>query len=97
MKQKMLSFQQVVARLEEAKIPCNVKRIGDTEDVQYTIEFGTNWPEYLVEDVDKAFETYGEKVPNYINLCGHSFSENTTAQKEIAGGPRTDYNGWNKW
>lgn len=96
MKQKMLSFQQVVARLEEAKIPCNVKRIGYEENVQYVIEFGINWPEDLVEDINKAFQAYGEKVPDYINLCGHSFYENMTAQKEIAGGPKTYY-GYNKW
>jgi hypothetical protein len=96
MKQKKLTFQQVVARLEEAKIPCIVKRGVFNDNIEYTIEFGTNWPEYLVELVDKAFEAQGEKVPDYINLCGHSFNENTTDEKTIAGGPK-QYSGYNKW
>jgi hypothetical protein len=97
MKQKKLTFQQVVARLEKANIPCTVKRYGYDDEITYSIEFGFNWPEELVEQVDKAFEWYGEKVPDYVGLCGSSFRDNMTAKKTIAGGPRTDYNGWNKW
>jgi len=96
MKQRKLTFQQIVARLEAAKIPCTVKRYGYDNDVRYSIEFGFNWPEELVHDVDRAFEAYGEKVPDYIGLCGSSFSDDMTAKKTIAGGPG-NYIGLPRW
>jgi len=97
MKQKKLTFQQVVARLEKANIPCTVKRYGYDDEITYSIEFGFNWPEELVEQVDKAFEWYGEKVPDYIGLCGSSISDNMTANKKIAGGPKLYSGCYNKW
>ena len=96
MKKTKLTFQQIVERLEAAKIPCNVKRFGYNDNINYAIEFGFNWPEELVEAVDKAFDTYGDKVPDYVNLCGSIVSDNMTANKKIAGGPKMYY-GYNKW
>lgn len=91
MKYKKLDFGQIVARLEAAKIPCTVKRYGYHEDVSYSIEFGYNWPEELVQAVDKAFDDYaGEKVPSYVGLCARSVGDDMTAKKDIAGGPK-DY------
>jgi hypothetical protein len=88
MKQTKLSFQQIIARLEAAKIPCEVKRYGYDENITYSIEFGFNWPEELVEAVDKAFDAYGDKVPSYVGLCAESCGGDMTARKTVAGGPK---------
>jgi len=88
MKSIKLTFQQIVARLEAAKIPCTVKRYGYNSGITYSIEFGFNWPEELVDAVDKAFDAYGETVPSYVDLCGSSEGGDVTAKKTIAGGPK---------
>jgi hypothetical protein len=91
MNPKKLTFAQIVARLEAAKIPCTVKRYGYHENVTYSIEFGFNWPEELVEAVDKAFDAYGDIVPSYVDLCAESCGGDMTAKQSIAGGPKTYY------
>jgi hypothetical protein len=93
MKPTKLTFQQVVARLERANIPCRVKRYGYNENITYSIEFGFNWPEELVDAVDKAFDAYGERVPTYVSLCANSHGGEMTGSKTIAGGPK-DYLPW---
>lgn len=94
MKQTMLSFQEVVSLLEAAKIPCAVKHYEyENGSTQYSIEFGFNWPEELVESVDKAF---GGTVPSYIDLCADSCGPNLIARKSVAGGPKR-YSGLYNW
>lgn len=88
MKQRKLTFQQVVARIEAAKVPCTVKRYGYNDEVHYTVEMGTNWPVEFVDDINKAFDAFGETVPSYISLCGSSCCPDLTAKKTIAGGPK---------
>jgi len=89
MKHKKLDFLQIVNRLEKAQIPCRVKRYGYNDEISYSIEFGFNWPEELVEAVDKAFDAFGNKVPSYVSLCGSSHGDDMTASKTIAGGPKS--------
>ena len=94
MKQLMLSFQEVVALLEAAKIPCVVKQYRyENGNTQFSIEFGFNWPEELVWDVEKAF---GGSIPNYVSLCGSSCGPDIIAQKSIAGGQQR-YTHLHRW
>ena len=80
------TFSQIVEILESAKIPCILKqyRYMD-ESTVFSIEFGFNWPEHLMEDVEKAF---GGRIPTYVDLCGDSCGPDLIAQKKIAGGQK---------
>lgn len=94
MKQTILSFQEIVSLLEAAKLPCTVKQYQyENGSTQYSIEFGFNWPDDLVEAVGKAF---GGIVPSYIHLCADSCGPELVARKSIAGGPKRyfDYYSW---
>lgn len=94
MTQTKMTFDQVVANLTAAKIPCNVKHYQyENGNTGFSIEFGFNWPEELVYDTDKAF---GGNTPDYIGLCGHSSGPDVLAQATIAGGPQS-YRGYNRW
>ena len=90
-----LTFDQVVAALTAAQIPCTVKQYEyENAYSEYSVEFGYNWPEELVGLVDGAF---GGSAPDYISLCGSSCGPTVIAQASIAGGPK-DYPGaYNKW
>jgi len=80
----MLSFQEVAAILDNAKIPCILKQYKfENGDTEFSIEFGFNWPEELVDAVDKAF---GGSTPSYVGLCGDSCGPDMVAKKTIAGG-----------
>jgi hypothetical protein len=94
MTQTKMTFDQVVANLTAAKIPCNVKHYQyENGNTEYSVEFGFNWPEELVEAVDNAF---GGMAPDYISLCAESCGPDVLAKARIAGGPQS-YMGYNKW
>ena len=89
-----LTFQEVVNLLEAAKIPCILKQYRyENGSTEFSIEFGFNWPEELVEAVDKAF---GGWYPSYVSLCGDSCGPDLVAKKSIAGGPKTYYS-FERW
>ena len=91
------TFTQIATILESAKIPCNVKEYKYENDTNtFSVEFGFNWPEHLMEDVDKAFAKAGFHIPSNIDFCGDSCGPNTVAKRKIAGGPK-NYFGYNKW
>jgi hypothetical protein len=95
MKPNQMTFQQIVAILEEGKIPCIVKQYEyDDHGIKYTIELGFNWPEELVEVIDKVFDG---RTPSYIELCGDSCGGNMIAKKSIAGGKKDYFGVINKW
>ena len=84
MNQSTLTFAEVVATLEAAQIPCIVKHyVYENGDTRYSIEFGFNWPEELVDAVDNAF---GGTAPDYVSMCADSSGPNEVARKKIAGG-----------
>jgi hypothetical protein len=86
MKQTILSFQQVAAILEEAKIPCILKEYRyENGNTEFSIEFGFNWPEYLYSDTVKAF---GGSLPSNVSLCSDSCGPDMIARKSIAGGQK---------
>lgn len=90
-----MSFTEVVATLTAAKIPCTVKHYEPKAGyTQFSIEFGTNWPEELMESVDTAF---GGNVPEYIGFCGSSSGPNLIAQADVAGGPAIYSGQSNRW
>jgi hypothetical protein len=90
MKQTTLTFQQVVAILEEAKIPCILKEYRYEDDsTQFSIEFGFNWPEQLMSDVYDAFSKAGHRVPRNLDLCADSCGPDMIARKKIAGGQKS--------
>jgi hypothetical protein len=89
MKQSFLSFQQVAAILEEANIPCILKQYRYEDDsTQFSIEFGFNWPEQLMDDVYTAFSKAGHRVPRNLDLCADSCGPDMIARKSIAGGQK---------
>jgi len=94
MKQTTLTFQQVVAILEEAKIPCILKQYRyENGSTEFSIEFGFNWPEDLAWAVEKAF---GGNIPSNVSLCGSSCGPDEIAKKTIAGGQQ-NYIGLPSW
>lgn len=97
MKQTTFDFTQIAAILEASKIPCVLKEYRyENDSTQFSIEFGFNWPEYLVDDVDSAFAKAGFSVPTNVDLCGDSCGPNLIAKRSIAGGQQS-YFGNNKW
>jgi hypothetical protein len=94
MKQRMLSFQQVVDVLSGAKIPCILKEYSyENGDTRFSVEFGFNWPEELMGDVEAAFAAIGYSVPSNMDFCGDSCGPDMIARKKIAGGQK-DYLLW---
>lgn len=89
MKQTILTFQQVAAILEEAKIPCILKEYRYQDDsTQFSVELGFNWPEQLSSDIYDAFAKAGHRVPRNLDVCGDSCGPDMIARKKIAGGQK---------
>ena len=96
MKQTTFTFAQIVSILEAGKIPCVLKQYNRNGDIEFSVEFGFNWPEHLMDEVDTAFAEAGFNVPNNVSFCGDSCGGDMVAKKIIAGGQQ-NYMGWNKW
>jgi hypothetical protein len=89
MKQTAFTFSQIAEILELAKIPCILKQYRyENGSTQFSVEFGFNWPEELMDDVDAAFARAGFRVPNNIDFCGDSCGPDMVAKRKIAGGQK---------
>ena len=97
MKQTTFTFSQIAAILEANEIPCLLKEYRyENGSTNFSVEFGFNWPEELMGDVDAAFAKAGLPIPSNMDFCGDSCGPDMIAKKSIAGGPQS-YLGWNKW
>ena len=73
-----MKFELAARKLEEANVPC---RLTETP-MGFVIEFGSNWPEELVDVIYGLF-------PNFDgSMCGSSFGHKVISQAEICGGPQ---------
>lgn len=91
------TFSQIAEILESAKIPCILKQYRyENGSTEFSVEFGFNWPEELVSDVDAAFAKAGFHVPSNLSLCGSSCGPDEIAKKTIAGGQQ-NYIGLPSW
>ena len=89
MKQTAFTFSQIAEILESAKIPCILKQYRyENGSTQFSVEFGFNWPEELMQDVDAAFAKAGLSVPSNMGFCGDSCGPDMVAKKKIAGGQK---------
>jgi hypothetical protein len=87
----MMSFEQIVEVLESKKVPCVVFQ-DDRNNI--TIEFGYNWPEYLVDEVRSVLD---DKTYNVVSLCGSEYGSDRVKEATIANG-KQEYRGEiNKW
>ena len=94
MKKSIFTFSQIAEILESAKIPCILKELRyENGDTHFSIEFGYNWPDYLMDDVEAAFAKWGFSVPANVEFCGDSCGPDMIAKKKIAGGQK-DYLLW---
>jgi hypothetical protein len=94
MKQTTYTFSQIAEILESAKIPCILKEYQyENGTTNFSIEFGFNWPEQLMDDVYHAFAKWGFPVPTNIEFCSDSCGPDMIARKKIAGGQK-DYLLW---
>lgn len=83
------TFSQIAEILTAGKIPCTFKEYRyENGDTRFSIEFGFNWPEELVDQVDAAFAKAGFRVPSNVGLCADSCGPNLIAKRSIAGGPQ---------
>ena len=97
MKQSTFTFTQIAAVLEAGKIPCILKEYRyENGDTNFSVEFGFNWPEELMDAVDAAFAKAGFSLPSNLDFCGDSCGPNMIAKRSIAGGQQ-NYMGYNKW
>ncbi len=89
MKQTTFTFSQIAEILESAKIPCVLKQYQyENGSTQFSVEFGFNWPEELMQDVDAAFAKAGFSVPSNMDFCGDSCGPDIVAKRSIAGGQK---------
>jgi len=73
-----MKFEFAVQRLTEANVPC---RLTETPN-ELLIEFGTRWPEELVEVIDRI-------LPDFKgSMCASSFGHKVINEIEICGGPQ---------
>ena len=94
MKQRTFTFSQIAEILTAGKIPCILKEYSyENGDTRFSVEFGYNWPDYLMDDVEAAFAKAGFSVPSNVEFCGDSCGPNMIAKKKIAGGQK-DYLLW---
>lgn len=94
MKSTTFTFAQIAAVLEAGKIPCILKEYRyENGDTQFSVEFGFNWPEELMDDVYTAFAKAGFSVPSNMDFCGDSCGPDMVAKKRIAGGQK-NYLSW---
>jgi hypothetical protein len=98
MKSTTFTFGQIAAILEAGKIPCTLKQFDfENGTTDFYIEFGFNWPEQLMEDVDKAFAKAGFNVPSNVEYCGDICGGGMVAKTSIAGGKKCYFGEVNKW
>ena len=89
MKKTTITFSQIAEILDSAKIPCILKEYRyENGDTRFSIEFGFNWPEQLMDDVYHAFAKWGFSVPTNVDFCGDSCGPDMIAKKSIAGGQK---------
>lgn len=91
------TFSQIAEILTAGKVPCILKQYRyENGDTRFSVEFGFNWPEELMEQVDAAFAKAGLRVPSSVEYCGDSCGPDLIAKKSIAGGPKTYYS-YERW
>jgi hypothetical protein len=86
-----MNFEQIVSALESKKIPCVVFQ---DENSDVTIEFGFNWPEYLIDEVKNVLDN---NTFNTISLCGSSYGGTRVKEATIAEGTKAYHGELNKW
>ena len=98
MNNSKFTFRQIAEILEAGKIPCTLKQYNyENGTTNFSIEFGFNWPEELMDAVDTAFAKAGFNVPSDIDFCGESCGPNMIAKISIAGGKKCYFGEVNKW
>ena len=94
MKKSIFTFSQIAEILDSAKIPCILKEYRyENGDTNFSIEFGFNWPDELMEQVHAAFAAAGYSVPSNIEFLADSCGGGMVARRKIAGGQK-DYLLW---
>lgn len=91
------TFSQIAEILTAGKIPCILKEYRyENGTTNFYIEFGFNWPEELMDQVDAAFAKAGFSVPSNVEFCGDSCGGGMVAKRSIAGGQK-NYMHLHRW